>query len=1067
VAKRILSMACSRVTATWVAASLILIPLDAWSQEGERAPRIVAVISDEIPGVDAAALSGLEPGEQLTKATARRAIRTIWGSGRVSDVRVYAVPTAGGVIARIRLRLNQVLQSLEVEGNRAMSRRDVSRAMGFISGDRFEPERPGEMEASLRSAYSRRGYESASVGVEVIQSEDDTTTVDLVVRIDEGEPTRIESLAFEGRLGLDEAELRRALGFQAQDPFDQDDLVRAAQELLVLYRRRGYLQARVDAEGVVAERLADGGVAPTIPVDSGDEFEVAYVGNRFVDDDELDTVLALDQESELTPAVLDLLQARLVDHYRGLGFHFVRVERRIVPVATGRRRLVFRFRTGPQVEVRQIRFEGNVHFSDRYLRRQVVAELQAELERRAVFAAVSDDEVTDLGVAGEGSEHWRPGPRRHPGLRVDSSRTFVQGIYDQAFGHIQDLYEAEGFLSAEVGEPELSFTFGGRHLEVSVPVFEGQRTMIRDLGVQGAEGLGEPRVRRIVGLRPGDPLDRFGVEEARRRVLEAYRRRGYLFATVTTDERQSDDGLLAEVQYEVIEGDRVRIGAVLVRGNEVTRTSLIRDRVGFSSGDVYTPQLALRAESLLVDLGIFTTVSVSLVDAEEPGPVKNVIIDVVEKPQQLVDVFAGFSLADGPRLSMLYGYRNLWGYALGVELRGEVSWQVFFFGTPRYEEYVRDLDLLGRTEHLAAIGFDIPHLPGVGRWLRLRFDLLTERNLSPAYAVWRQAATVSLTFRLSRFLSFQAATGFEHLDVDQVSDLPPCENVDRGIAFCQDMTISISERERVCDWTCDTTFEVCGGGDTCPEGEGCRVWAPKFEEQDPGNNCLFTSAETIQNQRAPQGDSWLWVTRALLSLDLRDDPFNVSRGFYASASAEHVHSLRPIIDRSDPESPVDRSSDLVKVSLLMSGYIPLGLNRMVLALSARFGWVFPLTDSSTTYPDRFFYLGGFDSVRGFFQEAMTTQDVREPGGTSMLTLRGELRIPLVGALSVGLFCDAGNTWRLQENLWRDFDMRVTLGGGLRYRSPVGPIALDGGFVVRSHKQWEEVPGAVHFSIGLF
>lgn len=1002
-------------------------------------PTIVSVESDALPGSDAVETSGLEVGQQLTRARARQAIRAIWRTGHVSDVRVLSSPVPGGVAVRIQLRVNQVVRGLVVDYPRsardpALNRQDVIRAIGYYAGMDWQPEAVDRIAETLLATYARRGYPGASVDVTVETSDDNLESVALRLTVTEGEPVRLSEVIFSGELGLPEAEVREQFGLDQGDVYDQEAVEEGIDRLLQHYRTEGYFQASIDRARISSVFSTEGDDASDarllIPVDAGDHYNVDFVGNRWLTDDELLELLTLDQEASLTRTILDSLSLRITDHYRALGFYHIRVEWRVWQLEPGERRLAFRIRSGPQVQVRRIEFVGNNHFDDRYLRRQIEAQLQETIGQQGIFRTVSDDVASDLGVAGEGHERWRPRPRGHPTLQVDPTEVYLEEAYETSLAHIRDLYSADGYLSAQLGEPELTFSDRGRELLITITVEEGPQTVVQSLTFAGNQALTDEQIATALGFELGDPLDRYEVEQARRRVIRAYQSEGYVFITVETAEYTSEDTLFADVRYDIEEGPQVQVGRIIVRGNDQTRTSLILDRISLREGTVFTPRAADRSERALIDLGIFTTASVALDNPDEQADIKDVIVEVNERLPQMLDLSAGFSTADGPRLGMHYGYRNLFGYALGFDFRLRGSFQVFFFGTPEFEEFVTDLTWNDRLERLVVASFNMPHLPRIGRVVSMRLDATHERDNDPAYAVTRNGLSLSASTGYRPYLAVQLQTGFTFSDVVQVQNLRNCNDL-------------LDDPE-------------------------------ENEEPRPGDNCLWPNAQSTQLGRAPQGASWFWVTRALISLDLRDNPFNPTRGFFGSVSAEHVYSLVPAYqtDIGNPDDPGDdvqiaRQSNLIKFMTTLNGYIPLGWRDLVLALSVRFGWIFELIRDSHTFPDRFFYLGGFDSMRGFYEESMLAQDVAEPGGNSMINLRAELRIPLVSSFALGVFVDTGNVWRVQTNLWNDFAMHTCLGAGLRINTPVGPLAFDGGFVVDTLARDGEFIGAIHFAIGLF
>src|SRR5690606_4138688 len=96
-----------------------------------------------------------------------------------------------------------------------------------------------------------------------------------------------------------------------------------------------------------------------------------------------------------------------------------------------------------------------------------------------------------------------------------------------------------------------------------------------------------------------------------------------------------------------------------------------------------------------------------------------------------------------------------------------------------------------------------------------------------------------------------------------------------------------------------------------------------------------------------------------------------------------------------------------------------------IALSLAAGYNLQLTADSQTYPDRLFYLGGVNNLRGFQLDAMVPQDIADQllsgeieriedvgvrGGDTYVNPRLELRIPLTSLLGLGLFLDTGNVW---------------------------------------------------------
>jgi outer membrane protein insertion porin family len=115
-----------------------------------------------------------------------------------------------------------------------------------------------------------------------------------------------------------------------------------------------------------------------------------------------------------------------------------------------------------------------------------------------------------------------------------------------------------------------------------------------------------------------------------------------------------------------------------------------------------------------------------------------------------------------------------------------------------------------------------------------------------------------------------------------------------------------------------------------------------------------------------------------------------------------------------------------------------------------------------------FYLGGINSIRGFPSRtiAVTPEGATDPddkiGGTIMWYTNIEYHFPLIkeGGLRGLFFYDAGNVY---DDEWDFADIKQSVGTGVRWMSPMGPLRLEWAYVIdplpdEDSSNWE-------FSIG--
>ncbi len=199
-----------------------------------------------------------------------------------------------------------------------------------------------------------------------------------------------------------------------------------------------------------------------------------------------------------------------------------------------------------------------------------------------------------------------------------------------------------------------------------------------------------------------------------------------------------------------------------------------------------------------------------------------------------------------------------------------------------------------------------------------------------------------------------------------------------------------------------------------------------------------------------------------LFVDRRDDPIDPSRGWSTALQTEYAFPLFLGQGRGE--------ADFLKLFWQQTQYANLG-RAGVLAGSFRLGAIEPfnrriLTDQPQLVPDpslrnalvppsERFFAGGRTTHRAYARDELgilgesldqnpTTGSLIEAGGNGLFLANLDYRFPIRGTVGGTLFLDAGNIWAD----WRDFDpndIRLGIGLGLRYRSPIGPLRLEVGW----------------------
>jgi outer membrane protein insertion porin family len=987
---------------------------------------IVAEVILQLPaGEDRAALQRLvsvRPGQPLARSALRRTVQLLFGLGRFSDVVARTAPAgpAGRVVLTIECIPRQVIAAVRVvradRPRRAFADDRVRRAAGLAVGDELWPGSLDEATERLRAAYARHGWRAASVRARAVGRRE--VTVEL--QVDEGAPTRVLSLSFGREPGISPERLSEGLAMRPGAVLDLDLLDEDVRTVRARLRKEGFLRARGGAPAVTFEAE---GARIEIPVESGPRVEFRFSGQASFDAPALQAQLGLDAEQILDEPALEAAAGKLRAFYRARGF-----AEATVTVAEAQRpgkvEVDFQIDEGRRYRVGTVRFPGTAQRGEAWLRERLDEALEAQREP----APSGPREDAALLLAAVGSPAAAPPPVGD----ADPREVWDSRAWDAAGERIAEQCRAEGYLDAAYEGTRVTLDARAGTADVEIRLREGVRTAIEAVAFEGNASVPAPELSAEARLSPGDPLSRGAVDRARDALLALYASRGRLYARVLESEDLSSDRSRATVRFRIEEGPEVRVGNVVVGGARRTREDVVRESLALHPGDVFDPDAAARTHASLMRLGVFRSVGVRLVDPEVPQPVKDVTVELAERPWRTLAPGVGFSLANGPRAFIELTQPNLLGRALELSARAKANYiipelrreQNDASGQPRYKNTLDRLELRGN------LGLNYQGLRLLGLPLGARFETIAELLHRSAYDLSRGSALLGLdlpaTSRITLSLQYE-------LEIDDIrkgsADILTRADVER-LRFPEGVTTLHSIRPGLAIDFRDSTVNPHSGWVATGTAEFVRSLGS-------GRGALFG---------------------LLRGSDVFTEMVKLSGGLSAYFPITRTSVLALAI-RAGRIMPLDRDSQTIGPkrfflggATTMRGY---GEDEM-LPEDYRAMLVAQLPDCAASLP------GCSEAAR----QAAAGQTPPSEGGESFALAKAELRIPLRESVEVGLFADMGNLWLdpLRERLT---DLRLNVGFGLRVLTPIGPAVLDFGFNPSRDTRVGEAAWAPHFSIGLF
>lgn len=947
-------------------------------------------------------------GQPLSVRAVQRSIENLYATGRFSDIVVRSdAKTPVTVDLVFELTPKQVISTVYVEGQSALTATELIAATQLTPGAEYWPERGVRAAELARELYRRRGYLDAIVEPQL--SRDDEGVM-LGLLVSEGAPTRIAALTFAGEPGLTLEQARDVMQVSPGEVLDLDRLHQGVDALRTRFRAERYYRARVEAPVIQGARVV-------IPVVAGPRFEFVFSGNRRVSDTALRAVLSYDGEEALDSLVVQRLVRKLQWFYRFRGFHDVQVTAGEAHQTRQRAAVGFEIIEGEPLRVVKLQFSGNTVVTDRALREVLVRVMESA-------APPTPTEAHSLGdpLAHEG----RMAPVFAAELPAPALDTVLdEEAYGEAARAMTVVYREKGYFQATVKFDRVEIA--GVHASAFFTVEEGAQTSFRTVKAHNLPLAFHSDTVEV--SRTHLPFSTAALERIRVELIRELGRRGYLFATVASSYVLNDGGTHADCALQVTAGPQVRVRKILAVGNKRTLDDVILSQATMTEGLPLDVDTLYSTQSNLLALGIFRLVEVEVLAAETPEPLKTVLLKVHEQPR-VAELGPGYFSADGLTGFVDLGLPNLGGRA--INLSGHVQLNAFFTSVPVLTRQFVATDLPWYKQLGGRGNVSLQNRGVLPFQIGMRVDLVGERVFRPQFNFTRFALVPSL-------------------DWSRAFELPRVEWVHPKVTLLLQNEVEWASVET------STAFN--------------RDSAMTFVDQ--------------ARLRFLTGDFAMETIRFAPTLDLRDSALNPHRGLVLQGSIEVTTGVA---------TPVPVS--FVKAAGLATVYLPIA--KSVLALSARGGRIASLSPNSTTPPVKRFFLGGSTTMRGFNEDQLVAEDQRKQyrnevrdcqvlaakngctsaaatiangrqvpsqGGEFFAVFKAELRLPGLSIFDVGLFVEAGNLWLAMPT--GSLAFRSIVGAGLRYVTPIGPLALDVGVNPGFDDRINEPPVVVHFNIGVF
>jgi outer membrane protein insertion porin family len=599
----------------------------------------------------------------------------------------------------------------------------------------------------------------------------------------------------------------------------------------------------------------------------------------------------------------------------------------------------------------------------------------------------------------------------------------------EAIENIKSLYKSKGFYNTEVTS-ELNFPKPDR-VDVSFNINEGEKVYIKEIRFAGNDSFKDSKLEKVMGTREKNFLSWFNesgvlkreiLEQDAARITAFYHHHGYIEAKVGKPE-VTQEGKWLYIDIDISEGNRYRVGTIDFSGDLISEKEELLSLLEIRDEEYLSRRILrndiLRINDHYAENGYAFAEAIPSVNTNEEE--KIVDIDILISKGDLVHINR-IVIKGNTRTRDKVIRRELEVREMGIfdskalrESHQNLSRLDYFEDvsiTPEPTTDKTEMDLIVEVKEKPTGAFSIGAGYSTVDDLMFMADISQNnfmgrgQRLSLQGAISGTSARYNLGFTEPHFYDTELLVGLDLYNWEREYDTYDRNSVGFGIRFGYPVWGK---------WYMTTSY---GWDDT------------DLENISPDADLSIINSANVNTTS--------FVTLGF-ARDTRNNLLITTKGSLNSIVAEYAGGF------------LGGDSQYTKLTGTSSRFFPAPVideTAFHFKLSAGQVW----ENENGKLPDfEKFYLGGITNIRGFESRSIAVPvppfgPDDKVGGKIMWFSNVEYLFPLVkqGGLRGVAFYDAGNVY---DNDWEFSDIKQSVGAGLRWLSPMGPMRLEWAYVI--------------------
>ena len=319
-------------------------------------------------------------GDLYSERAAEDDVKTLFATGDVNNVRIFAEPQGDGVKVIILVQGRAVVSEVLIEGPVEISPNRLRKELTFKVGDRLSEEQVEKSRQAMVELYQDRNFSGVNVTTRV-DTNDRTGDSRVVFQVDEGFKQVVKRIDFVGNDSMLAKDLRKAMKTKTKNLLSflnksgrlvPSQLQEDKDAIRLAYQNEGFADAQVTNVEVVP--LTGNSVELIFTVREGIQYSVNRLrldGVNVTSADELMGRLKMVDGSLYTPDGLGADLKALQEFYGSQGYIDSLIVPEISPAGQGLVDVTYRIDEGAQSYLNLVNVQGNTRTKDKVIRREL------------------------------------------------------------------------------------------------------------------------------------------------------------------------------------------------------------------------------------------------------------------------------------------------------------------------------------------------------------------------------------------------------------------------------------------------------------------------------------------------------------------------------------------------------------------------------------------------------------------------------------------------------------------------------------------------------------------------